>query len=944
MKKFRLFALLMALVVSLSGWCYDFQVNGICYNVISDTNVEVTSGINYNKDIIIPSQVTYGGITYNVTRIGDDAFKSTGIFSITIPEGIESIGYMGIYNCSHISTIKLPASLINLAKYALSWNTHVTSINVAEGNPRYKSVDGVLYDMLDNKIVCYPAAKTNKSYTILSGTKSIGNDAFSGAEHLREIIIPEGVEEIQDFAFSTYSNPYCMGKNNTLNHLEFPASLKVIGANSLRGENLRSIVFNSPVPPIVDGEKGKGVIWSTIYVPNGSWDSYYNAFYRLGLDDATICDGIVMTNGTNFTKNGYSYVVVDAVNKKVAVDEYLGNDRRTPKDSPASVTMGDETYSVIYPNIKYLKNVATGKYFAIGGKWDAINVLKDQAQAFNIIPTGDDTYVIESQVKAHAGANRKYGRFLKLSNENTSYIYNDFDIAYWNIRKNGEHYNISINENYLGYIGNTVTATFNANDVEAQWDLLSYDEMKATLENSVGAKAVDATFLLPNADFKRNAADVSWLFNAGNYNVSGTENEINCNYAAESWSCDFDIYQTLTNIPNGWYKIDVQGYHRHGSRVSSASARANGNEQLVAYLYANDKQVPMMSIFDDAQNVKLTNSFVQSQFGYTPDNMSDASLCFLMGLYDKNSLFVNVTDGTLRLGVKESKDDLTFEDWTIFDNFRLTYYKTLSEYEETDKEGYITTVPLVENGSLCITDKNLSSVKIPVETELKTLTYSRIFSNNKWQALYVPFSMSYDDWKATYEIAYINDVNMYDTDDDGFIDDTEIELIKIKRGSILPNNPYFIKAKNTGEINLNLLNVKVYPTAENSIECSTTSTRYVFTGTYTGVSGKEMYENQYYAMSGGVLCTASNSLVFLAPFRWYMKIESKGANQVILPSSENVRIRVVGEETDDEEATGIADISESANDKIYTLDGRSVNGDNLKAGIYIKNGKKIIVK
>ena len=60
------------------------------------------------------------------------------------------------------------------------------------------------------------------------------------------------------------------------------------------------------------------------------------------------------------------------------------------------------------------------------------------------------------------------------------------------------------------------------------------------------------------------------------------------------------------------------------------------------------------------------------------------------------------------------------------------------------------------------------------------ISYTRTFTNTSWQALYIPFSMSYEDWKDDFEVAYINSIHQYDKDDDGVIDETTMEVVKIK--------------------------------------------------------------------------------------------------------------------------------------------------------------------
>ena len=80
----------------------------------------------------------------------------------------------------------------------------------------------------------------------------------------------------------------------------------------------------------------------------------------------------------------------------------------------------------------------------------------------------------------------------------------------------------------------------------------------------------------------------------------------------------------------------------------------------------------------------------------------------------------------------------------------------------------------------------------------------------------------------------------------------------------------------------------------------------------------------------------------IGPYRWYMKRENRNSAYGINNNNtaKEISIRVVGEET-----TGIANIQHtSPNTQTYDLNGRKVNENNLKPGMYIKNGKKIIIK
>ena len=65
--------------------------------------------------------------------------------------------------------------------------------------------------------------------------------------------------------------------------------------------------------------------------------------------------------------------------------------------------------------------------------------------------------------------------------------------------------------------------------------------------------------------------------------------------------------------------------------------------------------------------------------------------------------------------------------------------------------------------------------------ENKDITYTRTFNNTSWQSLYIPFSMTYDDWKDDFEVAFINSVRQYDNDEDGVVDETIMDVMKRMR-------------------------------------------------------------------------------------------------------------------------------------------------------------------
>ena len=238
-----------------------------------------------------------------------------------------------------------------------------------------------------------------------------------------------------------------------------------------------------------------------------------------------------------------------------------------------------------------------------------------------------------------------------------------------------------------------------------------------------------------------------------------------------------------------------------------------------------------------------------------------------------------------------------------------------------------------------------------LQTDDIDVSYTRNFTNVNWQAIYLPFSLKYDDLKDDFELAYINTVRQYDKDNDGVIDKTEMEIIKIKSGSTKPNMPYLIRAKTTGEKTFSAENATVYAAEENSVDCSTTIAKFTITGTYKPIPSETMIANNYYGMGGGKLIQSDGSNG-LNPYRWYMKVEARDYSKYkVSNAAKAITIKVLDEES---ETTGIDELFASSPASqfqitnyelpVYDINGRKVNENSLKPGIYVKNGKKFVVK
>ena len=123
MKRFCIL-LLLTLLPMLSVMARSFEVNGIIYGTDSE-GLTYVDGLKDKKEftgpLIIPAQVVYEGVTYNISYINNGAFKYVErIESLTISEGILEIGSGAFSGCIGMRSISFPSSLINILNSAFN--------------------------------------------------------------------------------------------------------------------------------------------------------------------------------------------------------------------------------------------------------------------------------------------------------------------------------------------------------------------------------------------------------------------------------------------------------------------------------------------------------------------------------------------------------------------------------------------------------------------------------------------------------------------------------------------------------------------------------------------------------------------------------------------------------------------------------------------------------
>ncbi len=292
----------------------------------------------------------------------------------------------------------------------------------------------------------------------------------------------------------------------------------------------------------------------------------------------------------------------------------------------------------------YLYNEEADAWLGGANSWGTQASLIKHPQPFYISNQGGIVYQINSYTFNNANQH-----FLGSNG------YVDSDATNWKVVQiSGNKFALCFNNQFLGYDGSSTvlsTALTGAGVAGAQWTLVTKDELIARLADATEDNPVDATFYAQVPNFSRNQAYTTqgqspWTAEAANKNLSGGDNTNNC---AESWQSAFNIYQTMTNLPNGLYKVYAQAAL---TDYSGANDGAN-----YPYIYANDNFAPFLDM------VELPDA------GRIPNSMSEMSQQFSLGNYAVDPILVLVEDGTLTIGAKGTRTDT----WAIFDNFEIYY-------------------------------------------------------------------------------------------------------------------------------------------------------------------------------------------------------------------------------------------------------------------------------
>ena len=267
-----------------------------------------------------------------------------------------------------------------------------------------------------------------------------------------------------------------------------------------------------------------------------------------------------------------------------------------------------------------------------------------------------------------------------------------------------------------------------AEDLMSTWTLNNEELTQYMADLKVKLEAAQNASIKPGDDITRKIVNPSfdngkegWTVKEGNPTFNETYK--NC----EVYQGTFDIYQDITNIPDGVYELSVLAFQRVAANEIASVAHDNGTEDITAFIYANDLETPFTSPYTygmkepsggnpadykynlNGEDVYIPNS-MQGMAAATTENPEAYTVTVPM----------LVEGGTLRIGVREKRrpSNGVEKDWAIWDNFRLKYVGSKGDALNT------VTTPLIAKATGLLDSKmnaevrsNLEAAKTALETE-----------------------------------------------------------------------------------------------------------------------------------------------------------------------------------------------------------------------------------
>ncbi len=191
------------------------ECRGLEKIVIPEKVVSIGEGAFYNCMGLTELEFAQGGC---LTTIGESAFYGCkSLKKVVLPESVKLVGHEAFYGCSSLESVTIPAGVVSIGGSAFYGCMAIESVYYT-GN--IEGWCGIAFSNYAANPLCYTADlyfgdALVTDVVIPDGVTEIGDYAFIGCESIKSIAIPESVTEIGEKAFYRCPNLtiYCAAQS-----------------------------------------------------------------------------------------------------------------------------------------------------------------------------------------------------------------------------------------------------------------------------------------------------------------------------------------------------------------------------------------------------------------------------------------------------------------------------------------------------------------------------------------------------------------------------------------------------------------------------------------------------------------------------------------------------------------------------------------------------------
>ncbi len=633
----------------------------------------------------------------------------------------------------------------------------------------------------------------------------------------------------------------------------------------------------------------------------------------------------------------------------------------------------------------YLRNRETGRYLMNGGWWGSHAVVGNYPKEMYVKSLPGGKYSLES----------KYGHFTDaayLDNNNSAEYISEWTILeedgfmVFSYNQDGQQKALTANDptyfNDNPLYRYATTAPLNVKDKHQQWEIVTQEQMDREMAKASATNPVNVTYYVKSANFDRiDWGAPGWTFdNKGNGDrvtqaIGGADNDDHSNFnwsvntkSTKSWGItnsnnQWDCYQELS-VPTGYYYITCQGFAKDVTDCGYFYAWSNPEGS-----YKEEKV--LLNVYNSAD--------------FKEDTQAAAGRAFDQGKYINTLPIIKVgNDGKLIIGVKKTSNNST-AGWFVFDNFQLYYLGTENPnttyepnviattriaklnsdetawelsgtWRQADMENLETTIdknkkllldatnatlvakpelPVSGNTMIKVKDASLvansRNVIVDDKCDYFVLTDKEDFgpgfgfnatathytrTNTKgYNTVCMPFETKVSDYVGCVVYEYTG---------------TNAETITFKQleddATIDAGKPVLVYSEGGADWSFDLSSRSVVAVADGQTEEAE--------GLNGSFLNRGLGQGYYKLNSAGTKFVMTTATSTITPFRFYLTTSTNEAKSFSLTFM------------DDDEETGIDELLNNPSTKVtetYDLNGRRVLHI-TRPGIYVKNGKKVVVK